>query len=248
MLKTKFRRFAALLAVVALLTSALGLAIGGTGAYFTATQPGSITGNLGTVAVAISGQSINFADLLPGQVATQTVNVQNTGTANEDMYLVFDNANYAWSAVNDLGQYGKFVINGNTYDNLNNAYAQGSPGSGVMSTNPLSGCYNIPRNAIAYLPHQIFLGTWTPGQVASFNVAFNFNPCLTSGAGGTLWAAAGVGGEFTPAIGPVPLLFKVAAFQQGVSPSDQMNGAGMIAPLSLPIGIDTRPVPKGTFQ
>ncbi len=245
MLKTKFSRFAALVAVVALLTAALGLTVTTTGAYFTDSQPGAITGNLGTVSVGISGAAINFANLLPGEVQTQTVNVQNTGTANEDIWLAFDNANFAWSAVNDLGQYGRFVVNGNVYDNLNNGYAQGTPGSGVMSTNPASGCYNIPRNAIAYLPHTIFLATLTPSQVVSFNISFNFNPCMTggNGTGAALWGS--VANDFSPAIpANTPLNFKVAAFQQGVNPNDQMNGAGKIANLSLPIAN----YPPGTFQ
>jgi hypothetical protein len=101
--KRKFARLAALLTTAVAGGALIANVVIGSGAYFTATQPGSITGNVGTVAVAISGQNINFADLLPGQVQTQTVNVENTGTGNEDMYLVFDNANYAWSAVNDLG-------------------------------------------------------------------------------------------------------------------------------------------------
>jgi hypothetical protein len=228
--KRKFARLAALLTTAVAGGALIANVVIGSGAYFTATQPGSITGNVGTVAVAISGQNINFADLLPGQVQTQTVNVENTGTGNEDMYLVFDNANYAWSAVNDLGQFGKFVISGTTYDNLNNKYAQGTPGSGNMS----GACSTVPRNAIAYLPHVISLGTWTPGQTASFNVSFNFIACLTGNGPADLWSS--VANDFSPALtGPLPLNFKIAAFQPGVNPTDPFNGAGRIAPLLLPI-------------
>jgi len=237
-------RILALISTAAITAALIGVAVIGTGAYFTDSKPGAITGNLGTVAVDIAGQNIDFANLLPGVDQTQTVTVHNTGTANEDMYLAFDNTNLGWSAVNDLGQYGIFTINGGVYDNLNNAYAQGTPGSGVMSTNSASGCYNVPRNAINYLPHTIFLATLSPNQVWTFNVSFHFNACLTSGAGGTLWQAADTN---FPTIGPVPLDFKVAAFQQGVNPNDQMNGAGKIAPLSLPIPGDTRS-PSGSFQ
>ncbi len=116
--------------------------------------------------------------------------MHNTGTANEDMYLAFDNANLAWSAVNDLGAYGIFTVNGTTYANLNNQYAAGTTGAPVISTNPDSGCYNVVRPPIAYLPHVIFLATLVPDQVWTFNVSFHFNACMTSGAGGTLWGAA----------------------------------------------------------
>ncbi len=245
MSKRKFARMAAVLTTLATIMALIGIAVVGTGAYFTDTKPGAITGNLGTVIVNTAGQDINFANLMPGETQTQTVTVQNSGTGNEDIYLAFKNANFAWSAVNDLGQYGKFVIAGNTYDNLNNRYAQGTPGSGVMSTNPASGCYNVPRIAINYLPHVISIFTLTPGQIATFNVSFTVNPCMTGGQGSTLWGTAP--GNFSPTIAPAPLQYVVAAFQPGVNPNDQMNGAGKIAPLVLPLGTDIYS-PLATFQ
>ena len=230
MFKRKLPRVLALVGSLAIAASLISIAVAGTGAYFTASQPGSISGNLGTVAVAISGQNINFANLMPGETQTQTVNVQNTGTGNEDIYLAFDNSNLAWSAVNDLGQFGKFTINGVVYDNLNNKYPDGTPGSGNMS----GSCSSIPRNAINYLPHVIQLGTLTPTQVWSFDVSFQLNPCKTDGQGAALWSS--IANDFSPLLtGPLPLNFVVAAFQPGVDPTDQFNGAGKIVPLALPI-------------
>jgi hypothetical protein len=245
-LKGRFSRFFAVLGALAIAASMISLAVASTGAYFTDSKGGQITGNLGTVAVDIAGQNINFANLLPGVDQTQTVTVHNTGSANEDMYLAFDNSNLGWSAVNDLGAYGIFTVNGVVYNNLNNAYAAGTTGAPVISTNSASGCYNVVRPAIAYLPHVIPLATLAPGQVWTFDVSFHFNACMTggNGTGASLWSAADA--QF-PTIGPVPLLFKVAAFQQGVNPNDQMNGSGKIAPLTLPISGDTR-TPAGTFQ
>lgn len=245
MSKRKFARFGAVITTLVAAGALISTMVASSGAYFTATQPGAITGNLGTVAVGVSGTAINFANLMPGETQTQTVSVRNTGTGNEDIYLAFDNTNKAWSAVNDLGQYGKFTVNGVVYDNLNNRYAQGTPGSGVMSSNPLSGCYNIPHNAIAYLPHVIKLGTLTPGQLWSFDVSFQINPCMTGGQGGTLWGTAP--GDFYPVIAPAPLDFVVAAFQPGVDPNNQMNGAGKIAPLTLPLVTDIY-TPPASFQ
>ena len=109
MSKRKFSRIAAVLTTLAATMALIGVAVVGTGAYFTDTKPGAITGNLGTVVVTTSGQDINFANLMPGETQTQTVTVRNDGTGNEDIYLAFKNDNRAWSAVNDLGQYGKFV-------------------------------------------------------------------------------------------------------------------------------------------
>ena len=246
MFRSTRMRFLALISTAAVTAALIGVAVVGTGAYFTDSKPGAITGNLGTVAVDIAGQNIDFANLLPGVDQTQTVTVHNTGTANEDMYLAFDNTNLGWSAVNDLGAYGIFTVNGVVYDNLNNQYAAGTGPAGVISTNPESACYNVVRPNIAYLPHVIFLATLSPNQVWTFNVSFHFNACLTggNGTGAALWQAAD---SNFPTIGPVPLNFKVAAFQEGVNPNDQMNGAGKIAPLTLPIPGDTRS-PSGSNQ
>ena len=240
------RRFAAVLGTTALTVSLIGVAAAGTGAYFTAAQTGSVNGNLGTVAVNVDGTAINFTGLMPGEAQTKTVTLQNTGTGSEDMYIVFDNANFAWSAVNDLGQYGKFVINGQTYDNLSNRYQALTPGvPGTPNGNGPFGPCGTQQIGANYLPHIIKLGTLTSGQVWAFDVSFEFNACLSSGQGGVLWGAAD---KDFPTIAPAPLNFKIAAFQPGVKPADPMNGAGVIAPLSLPIPGDIRVPVAGIFQ
>jgi len=248
--KRKFARTAAvattLVATVALISSV----VAGSGAYFTDSHGGQISGNLGTVAITVTGQAIDFKDLLPGVDQSQTVTVTNTGTGPEDIYLAFDNSTGEWSAVNDLGMYGIFTINNVVYDNLNNTYPDFTPGSGVMSSSLSSGCYNIPRVAINYLPHVIKLGTLSPTQQWSFNIAFHFNACMTggNGTGASLWGTPPYPqGGFNPQIPTGPLPYVVAAFQPGVNPNDQMNGAGKIADLVLPYSGDQRS-PAGTFQ
>lgn len=247
MSKRKLARIAAVLTTVGATMALISAAVMSTGAYFTDSHGGAITGNLGTVAINTSGENIDFTDLMPGETQTQTVWVQNTGTGNEDIYLAFSNANLAWSAVNDLGQYGKFVVNGQTYDNLNNRYAaadSGVPGTPSTTDFMPGSCSTVGRVPVNYLPHVIKLGTLSPGQLWSFDISFQFNACMTGGQGQTLWQAADT--DF-PTIGPVPLNYVVAAFQPGVNPQDPFNGAGQIAPLTLPIPGDTR-VPAGTFE
>ena len=165
---------------------------------------------------------------MPGEVQTQTVTVHNQGTGNEDIWLAFDNANYAWSAVNDLGQYGKFVINGKTYDNLNNkagGSTTGVPGSPIAGSFMTGSCSTVNRVPINYLPSRILLGTLTAGQVWTFDVSFNIIACKSTGGGGDLWSS--VANDFTPLLtGPLPLNFKIAAFQPGVNPTDPFNGGG----------------------
>ena len=236
MFKSTRIRFVALLSTAAVTAALIGVAVMSTGAYFTDTKPGTIAANFGNVAVAVAGENIDFANLMPGEVQTQTVTIQNTGTGNEDMWLVFKNDNLAWSAVNDLGQYGKFVINGNTYDNLSNRYnsTTGVPGAPIAGSFMPGSCSTVNRVPVNYLPHKIFLGTLTPSQVWTFNVSFNIIACKSTGGGGALWSS--VANDFSPLLtGPLPLNFNIAAFQPGVNPEDPFNGAGQIAPLSLPI-------------
>ena len=68
--------------------------------------------------------------MLPGADKTVNFTVTNTGTANESIWLAFDNSNGEWSAVNQLGTYGDAKINSpmlnGDFNNLNNNYPQGT--------------------------------------------------------------------------------------------------------------------------
>jgi hypothetical protein len=235
-LKQRLPRFLALIGTTTAVASLIGVAVAGTGAYFTDSKPGSVDGNLGSVAVAVAGEDINFANLMPGEVQTQTVTVHNQGTGNQDIWLAFDNSNLAWSAVNDLGQYGKFVIAGKTYDNLSNKYnsTTGVPGAPIAGSFMGGSCSTVNRVPVNYLPSRVFLATLAPGQVWTFDVSFNIHACTSGGGGSDLWSS--VANDFSPLLtGPLPLNFKIAAFQAGVSPTDPFNGAGAIPALVLPI-------------
>lgn len=255
MLKSRMVRFAALLGVVAAMAGLIGAAVIGTGAYFTDSHGGQISGYNGTVAITTSGGSggdhlnFDFSGILPGAPGkTASISVKNTGSATQDIYLVFSNDNEMWSAVNDLGQYGKFVINGKTYDNLNNKYAApdpGVPGTGTGSYMTGS-CSTVERVPANYLPHLISLGSLAAGATRSFTINFQYIGCMTDHQGEALFNAATSDG-FDPAITPAPLVYSVAAFQHGVAPDDPFNGAGAISPLVLPVTNDTRS-PLGTFQ
>jgi hypothetical protein len=247
MLKSRIARFAAIAAPSLAVVSIVGLAIGSTGAYFTDTNGGGqINATSGSVAVKVNGSEtnapvINFTNLMPGTPRTSTVSVQNTGSGSEDVYLVFDNSNGGWSAVNALGAYGIFTIDGTIYDNLNNRYAWGTDTSGqVISENPASGCYNVPRPAqIKFLPHYIKIaGGLTPTASKSFDITFQLHACMTGP------NTDGVG-AFDSGYGQ--LLYSVVAFQAGVDPKDSMNGAGKIVPLVLPY-TPTVAGWTGTFQ
>jgi hypothetical protein len=107
---------AAIVGTAALLGGTAFVASGSTGAYFSDTHTGAITGTIGSIRITPSGgtasndadgslMDLAFNDLLPGTPQTVTVNYQNTGNSPEDVYIVFPNAT-ALSALNSLGNYG----------------------------------------------------------------------------------------------------------------------------------------------
>ena len=93
MSKRKFARFGAIAGTLVAAMALISTLVVGTGAYFTDNKPGAVAANFGNVAVNVAGANIDFANLMPGEVQTQTVTVQNTGTGNEDIWLAFDNTN-----------------------------------------------------------------------------------------------------------------------------------------------------------
>ena len=227
MTKRKFARIAGLTTTVVAASALIAGVVGSTGAYFTQANPGSITGTFGAVTMSVSGSgagadgiSFNFNGMMPGEYKTANISVQNTGTENEDIYLVFSNANGAWSAVNTLGTYGEFVVNGTDYYNLNNSAPQwtGSPYTNACGD-------TVP--GIAYLPHVNYFGTLTPGASATYAVSFRYSACISN----PLYQGQPI---FLPANNP--LGFSVVAEQAGILPNDAHNGAGRILDLALPAG------------
>jgi hypothetical protein len=141
-----------------------------------------------------------------------------------------------WSAVNNLGQYGKFTVGGYVYDNLRNAYAALTPGvPGTPTGGFMSGsCSTVARVGANYLPHAIKIATLPASGSISFPITFEYNACMTDHQSEAIFNAAGndIGGTH-PTITPGPLVFNVAAFQDGVDPTSPFNGSAAILPLDL---------------
>ena len=111
-------RGVAFVATLALLGGTVWIAAGTTGAYFSDTHSGTISGTVGSILVTPSGgtgaehMNLSFDKLLPGEPQTVTVNYQNTGNSPEDVWIVFPNAT-ALSALNNLGTYGEVHLAAN---------------------------------------------------------------------------------------------------------------------------------------
>ena len=109
------KRYAAL-AITAAAAVVLSLTASGvTGAYFSDTKSGAITGTTGSVKVATSGgrgvDGLNFAfdNLMPGEPQTVTVNYQNTGSGPQDIFLTFKDV-AALHALNNMGSFGEVTV------------------------------------------------------------------------------------------------------------------------------------------
>ena len=122
---------AAGVAAVALIAASTSV----TGAYFSEAKVGGINGNIGAVHVSASETFFTWADMMPGEQKTATVEFTNKGTGPQDFYLVFQNKT-ALSALNSLGEYGEAHISVNGIEkfgskNLNDGYA-----CGTLATSP----------------------------------------------------------------------------------------------------------------
>jgi hypothetical protein len=154
--------------VVALIVVAglVAVAAHATGAYFSDTHNGKITGTIGDISIKTGGGvdtnsngdflGFNWDEMLPGVPYSATMTVQNTSSSNsEDIWLTFPNAT-ALSALNTLGTYGavQILVDGNqVYENHN--------------------LNDIPNNGTTGLPAAVQVG-WNVGPTASHTITFKF--------------------------------------------------------------------------
>ena len=154
-----------LVVALVLVAGLVAVAAHATGAYFSDTHNGQVTGTIGDIKVAASGgasngqgDSLNFFwdEMLPGVPYSATIQVQNTSTSNvEDIWLVFPN-HTALSALNTLGRYGavQVLVDGNqVYENHN--------------------LNDIPNNGTTGVPSQLPLA-YNVGPTASHTIVFKF--------------------------------------------------------------------------
>ncbi len=148
-------------------------ATGATGAYFSDTHNGAITGTTGAITLSTSDTNLNFTDMLPGVPQSQKVDFTNTSNNAEDVYLVFPNGS-ALGALNNLGTYGHVSVSssGGAYfasSNLNdNSTSCGSFSSAPGACNPLPAVIKLQDNLAG-------------GGSGSMTFSFNYASKLTNG-------------------------------------------------------------------
>jgi hypothetical protein len=209
----------ALVASVALLGGAAWLAAGTTGAYFSDTHTGTISGTVGSIKVtpyggsSANGTDLAFDDLLPGTPQTVTLSYQNTGRNTEDVYIVFTNPT-ALSALNSLGTYGEvhLAADGNPlFDsaNLNDRSSTCGPFAP-------SGCWPLQRS---YLVKSNVI----PGGTGTVTFSFEYASKLSGQGSGSAvppWNTYPVPGQVTtvPGVSGTGLPYSIVATQPGITP------------------------------
>lgn len=158
------------LAVIGLGIAMLLFGIGTTGAYFSDTHDGTISGTIGSIRVTPSGgtgadnMNFNWDNMLPGEPQTATLSYENTGNNPEDVWLKFPNAT-ALSALNNLGTYGEIHVVSNGTEKF--ASANLNDRSSTCGAFAPSGCWPLPS--------QIKLAdNVAPGATGVVKVTFNY--------------------------------------------------------------------------
>lgn len=219
------RRVVALTASVALLGGAAWVAAGTTGAYFSDSHPGSVSGTVGSIKVDVTGNgtgtngtNLNFTNLLPGEAQTVTLKYGNTGRNTEDVYITFPNAT-ALSALNNLGHYGEVHLSANgtaLFDSANIKDSSNSCGAFHPENDgcwPLASSYKVASNV-------------TPGQYGTVTFSFEYasklsNAANIDGATGPVFNTYPIAGQTTTNQGDGSgsgLPYAIVATQPGVTP------------------------------
>jgi hypothetical protein len=179
---------AAIVGTAALLGGTAFVASGSTGAYFSDTHTGAITGTIGSIRVTPSGgtassdgslMDLAFNDLLPGTPETVTVNYQNTGANTEDVYVVFPNAT-ALSALNSLGSYGTVHLSSSGTGAVGDVFDSANLNDNGTSC-PVGSTSNAHPTPCEPLPGQLLIASNVgPGAGGSFSFSFNYASALST--------------------------------------------------------------------
>jgi hypothetical protein len=155
-----------------------------TGANFSDTKSGTITGTIGSVTVDGSGgnelsgstdnMDMQFTNLLPGTPQAVTDTFQNTGSGPEDIYVVFNN-NEALGSLNSLGTFGEVHIDVNGGE----VFASANLNDGATDSPPQTFTCTTPTNAgiaqVCPVPKFIKVATGLqPGATGNWTFQFNY--------------------------------------------------------------------------
>ena len=165
---------------LALVATGLVASVNGSLAYFSDSQPSTLTGSVGSIKGAVSSTTLAFDNLLPGEVQTVGARQTNTGRNNQDVWVVFTNPD-ALHALNNLGTFGEFHVKANGEQKFDSANLNDNSGNGCGPLSP-AGCWPLPQK----LKLASNIG---PGAVVDFSFSFGYASKLQtqSPSGGGVW-------------------------------------------------------------
>lgn len=245
-MKIKTRVFT-LVATMGLLGGTAFAASGSTGAYFSDSHSGTVSGSVGSITISPDSSTyLSFSDLLPGTQQTVSLKYHNSGSSPQDVYLTFPNAT-ALSALNNLGRYGHVYVSndlGSGPVGVFNSYNldDNSTRCGAFGNNPLTGS-SSPCNPV---PNQIKVASnVAPGAYGTVSFTFEYASATTVPASNSwnVYPLPGLGGthlDYPACVTANPsgdctnnqfivnsgdgsgsgLPYAIVATQVGISPSD----------------------------
>lgn len=207
---------------VALLGGTAWLASGATGAYFSDTHAGNISGTVGNIHVTPSGGTgtagtdLAFTNLLPGVAQKVTLNYTNTGSDPQDVYIVFNDPTEL-SALNDLGSYGEVDLAAHGQAIFDSANLNDHLVAPHCTPFDPAGCWPLKSQ---YLP----TGTLAKGTTGNVSFSSNYSGELKGqlpvGSAAAPWTTYPVAGQFTTVSGDsgTGLPYEMVATQHGITP------------------------------
>jgi hypothetical protein len=181
MQKAKAIRLAGFVGALGASAVLVGAAVQGTGAYFSDSHDGTITGSSGHLTVSTSSTTLDYSGLIPDEDQSKTITyTPDGGSPNEDVWMTFDatsqaygkftgtnHVNYGGYTEGGLGGYGHFKIVSNqgfSFESYNMQVAasggcyidaNGDGGSSARATGPDNGSQAAPECGV---PGAILIG------------------------------------------------------------------------------------------
>ncbi|HET8614194.1 MAG TPA: hypothetical protein VFL94_01630 [Actinomycetales bacterium] len=189
----------------------------GTGAYFTDSASGTISGTMGTIQIQGAdgnpdNMNISFTKMLPGETGRDTVTFKNIGQNPQDVWVVFPQSALGDGStstpndgVNDFGTYATIQIK--------------SSGTQVFYSN------NLNDDTTSCPPGSVKPGVNRPCHALPSMIKLADN--VAPGAGGNMEFAFTPDAQFRSNQG-LPVLnlpYKLVATQHGIAPNNALNAA-----------------------
>lgn len=222
----KTARIAALGTSLVMTGGLVAAATGATGAYFSDTVNGSVTGTIGSIQITptngAASMALAFTNLLPGTPQTVSVAYTNTGTSAEDVYVVFPD-DIALSALNNLGRYGTVHLTSSGAGAVGDVFDSNNLNDNVTSCGPFSqaGCWPVPNQVLV-------ASNLAPGSAGTFVFSFMYASALSNqgpNPGTGVWNTFPVSGQtYTANSDPSQatsgsgLPYEIVATQPGITP------------------------------